>query len=51
MLYEDAPFRLVVRLRVTVARASITADTPYGTVCTFSERGMEKVWRGAEVCS
>jgi len=35
----------VSRAKVTVARASITADTPYGTVCTLSEQGMDKLWR------
>jgi hypothetical protein len=35
----------ISRLRATVARASITADTPYGTVCTLSEQGMGKAVR------
>ena len=33
------------RADIAVKRAYVTADVPYGTVCTVSERGMPQVWR------
>jgi hypothetical protein len=33
------------RAEIAVSRACVTADTPYGTLCSISEPGMPKCWR------
>lgn len=36
---------LLSRAAVTVAHVGVTADAPYGSLCTVSEHGLGKVWR------